>query len=225
MSGYAYVDTETSGFRATDRVVQIAVVHLDENRQVTGTWWSFVNPRLPFIGGYQVHQISTATVADAPTFPQLAPLLRRKLAGRTLVAHNLNFDRRMLNQEFARLGDDGLLTGGICTVEMARRLLPKPHRNRLEVLCRRLGVHLNGAHDALQDALAGAAVFAKLAALEDGAAVGLPAAAWLQRLALNPSPSAGPTRCVKVGVGDSGLTAATVNPGCGNVLIGSGAVR
>lgn len=46
MTGFAVVDFETTGFnsRGSDRVVEVAVVHVDRRGKVTGKWQTVLNP-------------------------------------------------------------------------------------------------------------------------------------------------------------------------------------
>ena len=58
MKGYAYIDTETTGFRSTDEVLQMAVVQLDAQGEIESTWSTLVNPHLAFIPHYDIHKIT-----------------------------------------------------------------------------------------------------------------------------------------------------------------------
>lgn len=157
--GYAVVDVETTGFAAgrADRVVEVAVVHLDEGGAVTGEWCTLLNPGRD-LGPQRVHGISAAEVWRAPTFARVAGTLAGLLAGRVVVAHNLAFDARFLAAEFARLGVDPPLVG-LCTMRLAAEFLPGVGRS-LRACCEAAGVVLGEAHSALHDARAAAALFA-----------------------------------------------------------------
>ncbi|WP_433266789.1 exonuclease domain-containing protein [Actinosynnema sp. CS-041913] len=151
--GYAVVDVETTGFAAgrSDRVVEIAVVQLDDLGRQTGEWCTLLNPGRD-LGPQHVHRISAADVWDAPTFAQAAGALARQFAGRVLVAHNLAFDARFLAAEFRRLGVD-LALDGLCTMRLAARFLPGAKRS-LQACCDAAGIVLDDAHSALHDARA-----------------------------------------------------------------------
>ncbi|MEU4801539.1 exonuclease domain-containing protein [Actinosynnema sp. NPDC023587] len=151
--GYAVVDVETTGFAAgrSDRVVEIAVVLLDDLGRPAGEWCTLLNPGRD-LGPQHVHRISAADVWDAPTFAQVAGTLARLLSGRVLVAHNLAFDARFLAAEFGRLGVD-LAVDGLCTMRLAPLFLPGVKRS-LQACCDAAGVVLDDAHSALHDARA-----------------------------------------------------------------------
>ena len=68
MSGYAVVDTETTGFSPAhgDRVLEVAVVLLDAQGRVEREWETLLNPDRG-VGPTHVHGITAAEVARAPT--------------------------------------------------------------------------------------------------------------------------------------------------------------
>ncbi|GAA3859974.1 DEDDh family exonuclease [Saccharothrix violaceirubra] len=154
--GYAVVDVETTGFTRLDRVIEIAVVRLDDAGRVTDEWCTLLNPGRD-LGPQHVHRISAADVWDAPTFEQAAGAVAERLEGHVLVAHNLAFDARFLRTEFARLGTD-LDVDGLCTMRLASRFLPGARS--LEACCAAAGVPLGSAHEALADARATASLLA-----------------------------------------------------------------
>jgi DNA polymerase III subunit epsilon len=158
--GYAVVDTETTGFaaRGRDRIVEIAVVQLDEDGVVTDEWCTLVNPARD-LGPQHIHRISAAEVWHAPTFAGIAGALAARLRERVLVAHNLSFDARFLAAEFGRLGVEWP-TAGLCTMRLADQYLPQRAGRSLRACCEAAGVSLVDAHSALYDARAAAGLFA-----------------------------------------------------------------
>jgi DNA polymerase-3 subunit epsilon len=70
---YAVVDVETTGLFAGwhDRVVEVAVLHVDGQGKVTERWCSLVNPNRD-LGPQSLHGLTAAEVRRAPTFAQLS---------------------------------------------------------------------------------------------------------------------------------------------------------
>ncbi|KAA2256930.1 hypothetical protein F0L68_25885 [Solihabitans fulvus] len=161
--GYAVVDVETTGLAAhgSDRVVEVAVVHLDLEGSVTGEWCTLVNPARD-LGPQRIHRITAAEVRHAPSFHRIAGALAGQLAGRVLVAHNLGFDARFLAAEFDRAGVRVPVAAeaGLCTMRLADHYLPDRAGRSLRACCDAAGVSLTDAHSALHDAHAAAALFA-----------------------------------------------------------------
>jgi len=159
---YAVIDVETTGLRASwhDRIIEIAVVRVDEHGRVQDEWCSLINPNRD-LGPQHIHGISAAEAGRAPAFAQLAGHISELLRGRTLVAHNLAFDALFLSSEFRHLG----LTvpvdtqHGLCTMQLAPHFLPSAGRSLLD--CRRAaGMSAHQAHSALHDARAAADLLA-----------------------------------------------------------------
>jgi DNA polymerase-3 subunit epsilon len=161
MPGYAVFDIETTGFRPhPDSIVEIAIVHVEQDGEVTGAWDTLLKPA-GAVGPTHVHGVTQAMVERAPRFADVAGHLYGLFAGRTAVAHNLpGFDGRFLEEHFRLAGIDGTpVRRGACTLSLARRYLPGPPHT-LDACCRHLGIKLDDAHQALADTLATAQLLA-----------------------------------------------------------------
>ncbi|GAB4086021.1 hypothetical protein GCM10028784_26510 [Myceligenerans cantabricum] len=158
MGGYAVVDVETTGLipEAHDRVVEIAVVQVAPDGAVEETWSTLVNPGRD-LGRQDIHGIRAVDVRHAPPFAEVAGHVAGLLRGRAFVAHNAQFDRRFVWQEFARQGVDVPLIEptSLCTMRTGSLLSPHAPRS-LAGSCGHHGVELRNAHEALSDALAAA---------------------------------------------------------------------
>ena len=143
-------DCETTGFGKHDRIVEIAALTLDpKTLEPTDEYDTLINPERD-ISNAGVHGITASMVEAAPTFPEVAATLARRLHGAILIAHNLSFDARMLGQEFARFGVEFNAGAGFCTFKVTRE--------KLNAACSRYGITLNHQHRALADARATASL-------------------------------------------------------------------
>jgi len=88
-------------------------------------------------------------VSMAPKFAEIANDLARILNGRTLVCHNAHFDKRMLSQEFTRLGMQVELGSAFCTMIATKRQLGGGFS--LADTCEALDIPISQAHSALGD--------------------------------------------------------------------------
>ncbi|QSB04923.1 exonuclease domain-containing protein [Natronoglycomyces albus] len=151
---FAVFDLETTGFSARDRVIEIAIAHLDAEGNLTDQWETLLNPRRD-LGSQSIHGIRARDVRHAPTFAQVAGDVAAQLAGRIPVAHNANFDLRMLNQEYARLGVTipHLNEYAICTMLWATHFLPGVKRSLTEC-CKAAGISNDRPHEAMSDVMA-----------------------------------------------------------------------
>jgi len=157
------VDVETTGFRRSDRIVEIACVNVDLRDGIVGEWATLVNPMRDISSEVSgIHGLTSSDVEAAPTFDEIAGTIAAILSARVIAAHNLSFDARMLSQEYVRLGVDWPVSGGLCTMHAAS-VEGAPVRN-LAGCCSTFGVELETSHAALGDARATAQLLLALVA-------------------------------------------------------------
>jgi DNA polymerase III epsilon subunit-like protein len=90
-----FLDTETTGTRATDEIVELAILDADG----TVLLEQRVKPRKPIPpDATRVHGISDFDVRAAPCWQEVHPAVHRLLHGRALVIYNAAFDLRLLVQ-------------------------------------------------------------------------------------------------------------------------------
>lgn len=170
MPGYAVVDLETTGLTPSrqNKIVELAVVHVSPEGEITGRWETLVNP-LRDLGPQRIHRVTAAQTAHAPTFDLVAGELAELLAGRVVVAHNLRFDGGFLVAEYARHGYRVPLGPhiGLCTMQLASRYLPRAGRS-LADCCAALDIVLSDAHRASADAYATAQLLAGYLRMDPG---------------------------------------------------------
>ncbi len=155
-TGYAVFDCETTGTDTTrDEIVSLALLQLDPDGVETGRYTRLIKPtrEIP-AGATAVHGITTADVADAPPFADIAAELRALLGDAVFVAHNVGFDLPMLQHAFERAGIEYVPDATACTLEAFRLLEPLADNHRLQSICERRAIALEGAHEALSDVLA-----------------------------------------------------------------------
>ncbi|HTS89036.1 MAG TPA: 3'-5' exonuclease [Gemmatimonadales bacterium] len=170
---FAVVDVETTGMRASgpDRVTDVAVVVVQGARREL-VFESLVNPGVPIPPRIQsLTRITDQMVRVAPSFETVADQLLQVLAGRVFVAHNARFDWRFLSAEMRRARGLRLTAPMVCTVRLARRLLPALESRSLDSLSHYYGLENQARHRAAGDALATAQVLERLLLLarEQGA--------------------------------------------------------
>lgn len=90
---------------------------------------------------------------NAPKFYEVAKRIVEITDGCILVAHNAQFDYRILKTEFRRLGFD-FERKTLCTVELSKNLIPGQTSYSLGKLARALGIPVSDRHRASGDALA-----------------------------------------------------------------------
>jgi DNA polymerase-3 subunit epsilon len=150
---FVVVDLETTGGRAAPgSIIEIGAYRM-EGRRIAESFQSLVRPRMRiprFIAG--LTSITDEMVAGAPPIEEVLPAFREFLGDAVMVAHNAQFDRSFLDFEFRRLFGIGITNPVLCTVRMARRLLPSVKRRRLDLLAEHFGLSTEGRHRGLGDA-------------------------------------------------------------------------
>ncbi len=150
---FVVVDLETTGGRpAPDSIIEIGAYRM-RGRRILECFQSLIQPGIlvpRFIT--RLTSISNEMLADAPSIEAVLPSFREFLGGAVMVAHNAQFDRSFLDFEFRRLFGIGLQNPVLCTVRLARRLLPSVKRRKLDLLAEHFALSTAGRHRALGDA-------------------------------------------------------------------------
>lgn len=168
---YAIVDIETTGGYADNhRITEIAIYHYDGQR-ITDKFHTLLNPgrRVPsFITG--LTGITNKMVENAPEFAEVAEEIFSRLKDRVFVAHNAHFDYSFLKKEFETTG---LVwqTKKLCTVRLARKIIPGLESYGLGRLAESLGIKIPDRHRAGGDANATAKIFDILVKRDSGGVI------------------------------------------------------
>lgn len=170
---FAVVDVETTGGgpHRGHRMTEIAIVHVDRG-EIVDEFTSLLNPGRsipPFISS--LTGITAQMVEGAPFFEHIAEVVLDRLEGRVFVAHNAQFDRSFVRAELAEALGEAPPLAPLCTVQMARGLLPRLRRRNLDALTRHFGIQIHARHRAAGDALATARVLLRL--LDEAALQGI----------------------------------------------------
>ena len=157
---YVVVDVETTGTRAWhgDRVTEIAAVVVRDG-EVQEVFETLVNPQRPippFISA--LTNITWAMVKNAPVFRDVCDRLLSVMEGHVFVAHNAAFDWRFVTAEVSRASGHRLAGRQLCTVRLARKLLPHLRSRSLDHVAYHYGVNIAARHRAGGDAMATARV-------------------------------------------------------------------
>ncbi|WP_179319921.1 exonuclease domain-containing protein [Winogradskyella helgolandensis] len=153
---YTIIDVETTG--QSNRMTEISIFKFNGDT-VIDEFTSLINPET-----YIPQHITALTgiddhmVADAPRFAEVAEDILNITEGAIFVAHNVNFDYKVISGEFSRIGLE-FTRKKLCTVRLSRRLLPGHRSYSLGKLCSALEINLVGRHRARGDAEATTILF------------------------------------------------------------------
>ena len=161
---FVVFDIETTGPKMPpSRVMELGAVRVHAGH-IVAEFQTLVNPLMPippFIAG--LTGIRDEMVATAPTFDEVAAHWLDFAGTSVLVAHNAVFDVRFINHEVSNVFPGRrMMNSHICTVSLARQLLPELKSFRLGALAEHFSVPHRTRHRAGDDARATASVFLRL---------------------------------------------------------------
>ncbi len=161
---YAILDIETTGGKYNEEGITEIAIYKFDGHNIVDQFSSLVNPEKP-IQPFVVNLtgINNEMLRHAPKFYEVAKRIIEITDGCIMVAHNALFDNRILTTEFDRLGYQ-FEKETLCTVELAKKLIPDMPSYSLGKLVRSLGIPLSDRHRAQGDAKATVALFKMLLA-------------------------------------------------------------
>ena len=74
------------------------------------------------------------------------------------MGHNVDYDYRILKNEFKNIGLD-LIADTLCTIEMSKKVFPQLESYKLKKICDHFNIKLNNHHRAFDDAKATTELF------------------------------------------------------------------
>lgn len=160
---YAVIDTETTGSGFGHRITEIAIVRLNADGKVLHEYSTLVNPgrSIPPEITALTH-ITHDMVRVAPRFEDIADDVRFLLQDRIFVAHNAPFDWGFITKELVRTTGRPLAGRRLCTVRLARRVVPELRSRSLDSLSYFFNVRNEARHRAFGDARATAVIFRRM---------------------------------------------------------------
>ena len=161
---YAILDIETTGGKYNEEGITEIAIYKFDGHTIVDQFCSLINPEKP-IQPFVVNLtgINNEMLRHAPKFYEVAKRIIEITDGCIMVAHNALFDNRILTTEFDRLGYH-FEKETLCTVELAKKLIPEMPSYSLGKLVRSLGIPLSDRHRAQGDAKATVALFKMLLA-------------------------------------------------------------
>ncbi len=151
---YAVLDIETTGGKFNEEGITEIAIHKFDGHEVVDSFISLINPEKdiqPFV--VNLTGITNKMLVTAPKFYEVAKRIIEITEDTVLIAHNAQFDYRILRTEFRRLGYN-FERKTLCTVELSQKLIPEAESYSLGKLVRSLGIPVSDRHRANGDALA-----------------------------------------------------------------------
>ncbi|WP_136483061.1 exonuclease domain-containing protein [Cognatitamlana onchidii] len=156
---YTIIDVETTG--VSNKLTEISMFKYD-GTQVIDEYTALIDPGI-LIPEYitALTGIDNGMVAHAPTFSEIAKDILTFTENCIFVAHNVNFDYNAIRNEFKAVGIY-FNRKKLCTIRLARKLIPGHKSYSLGKLCKALNIPIVGRHRARGDAEATVILFEML---------------------------------------------------------------
>jgi len=143
-----FLDTETTGIDKDARIVDLGVIDNKGNVLIN----ILLQPDIPMPdGATAVNGITDSMLKDCPRFVQVSSSIKKILKGKTIIAWNSPFDKRMVENEFKKIGE----VFEDCTWEdempMYASYSNKPKRNKLCIAAEECGIIEEQSHRAVGD--------------------------------------------------------------------------
>lgn len=143
-----FLDLETTGVASHDEPIEIGICDFEE-REILST---LIKPTVNIHPkAYDRHKIGYDLLVNAPLFLDISEEIKSLIDGKTLVAYNAQFDKRILNQTFLKFDLKCPSSEWTCLMTEYKNTYKK--QPSLESLCVEFGVK-PGQHRAFSDALA-----------------------------------------------------------------------
>jgi DNA polymerase-3 subunit epsilon len=159
---FVVVDVETTGMDpVANRITELAMMKV-RNGILVDEFSTLVNP-LQTIPATIVSMtgIDNVSVMHAPTAREVVPYMAEFLGGSVFVAHNAAFDWSFVQHTAMRERGIRLSNPTLCTVKLARRILPYLPSRSLDVVTRFFEIRIPERHRASGDTFATALVLVK----------------------------------------------------------------
>jgi DNA polymerase-3 subunit epsilon len=152
-TSFSVIDFETTGMNPRqNRVIEVGIVKI-KNLKIADSFSTLVNPQINI--PYAISTltgITNAEVEKAPYFEEIAWQILEFIEDDILVAHNIKFDWGFLKEELLRANFEIPTNPQLCTLTLARKMLPELRSKSLNNVARHLRVIHKNVHRALGDA-------------------------------------------------------------------------
>ena len=163
---YVILDVETTGLEPTQHeLTEIGALKI-QGEEIKEIFSTLIQPRIPIPPEItQFTGIDDEMVKHSPSAAEVLPKFIEFIDGSILIAHNAEFDLAFIKQNLKQVSDKELSNDVICTVKLARHLLPNLENYKLHTVANHFGIPVKNRHRAMGDAEATFQIWIKFMAL------------------------------------------------------------
>ena len=146
------LDIETTGLEPTKcEIIEIGALRI-RGKEILNVYNSLVKPRAPIPEEItKLTGIDNETVKDSPYLSEVLREFQEFAGLNTLIAHNVAFDIPFIKHHCNALFGKEINNATICTLKLARHLLPNIANHKLTTVAAHFGVTAKNSHRAIGD--------------------------------------------------------------------------
>ncbi|MCH3917402.1 MAG: 3'-5' exonuclease [Spirochaetia bacterium] len=150
---YTALDFETANAKPGG-ACSLGLAKFNGDGKLIGTWYSLIRPVIPYFNPYMsaIHGLDSSKCLCSPEFDRLWPEILDFIQDDVLVAHNAQFDMRVLKGCLDCYGLGLPVNPYACTLQISRKVWPCLENHKLTTLSQHFGFDYK-AHYALDDAI------------------------------------------------------------------------
>ena len=151
---YSIVDIETTGGKFNqEKITEIAIFKIKNDGNIS-VYHQLINPNKKIqLFVERLTGINNIMLKNKPVFEEIAEDIYDFTKNTVFVAHNVNFDFRVLRNEFSQIGKK-FNRDLLCTIELSKKVFPEMKSYSLGKLVSNLGIKIKNRHRADGDAKA-----------------------------------------------------------------------
>ncbi len=151
---FAFIDIETTSLdRDEAHIIEVAILLSKDNGEID-EFQTLIKPPSPIPPHiFELTGISNKMCKNKPEFYEVSQRIYDMLAGKRIIAHNVNYDYEILQKHFAKLGIN-FKCEKACTLALSKNFIPGLKSYRLKSLCEFFSLKMTEHHRALSDARA-----------------------------------------------------------------------
>ncbi|MFN3976252.1 MAG: PolC-type DNA polymerase III [Aquificaceae bacterium] len=160
---FVSIDIEATGFDpAKADIIEIACVRV-EGGIITDRFSTLIDPGYPLPQKIRdLTGITNAMLVGKPKIEEVLPSFLKFVGDSILIAHKVEKDIAFIDKYYRRMYGERFRPPHICTLNLAKNLLPDLKRYSLGDLADYFGIEYNKKHRAMEDAQTTAMVFLEL---------------------------------------------------------------
>ncbi|MEA3494196.1 MAG: exonuclease domain-containing protein [Candidatus Margulisiibacteriota bacterium] len=150
---FTILDIETTGLEPADSEITEIGAFKVKGKEIQDLFSSLIKTYYPISQKItELTGINDAMVKDSPPAKEVLPRFIEFIGDSILIAHNADFDINFIKYHLKKLNQPEMNNRVVCTVKLARYLLPNLRNHKLHTVAAHFGLKAENRHRAVGDA-------------------------------------------------------------------------